>query len=90
MANNSQMTITNMGSGRTLGNGRGTVMGMNSWVDIQLTQARAQGESLAREARSERLARIARRQAGGGAPSLRIRFGAAVAAWKRPGNVSAA
>ena len=78
MTNNSQMTVAGSGFDRTMGNGRDTVMGMNGWVDIQLAHAR------------ERLGRIARQRAGADAPSLRVRFGAAVAAWKQPGKVSAA
>ena len=90
MTNNRQMTVAWSGFDRTMGNGRDTVMGMNGWVDIQLAHARAQIETLAGEARAERLGRIARQRAGADTPSLRVRFGAAVAAWKQPGKVSAA
>ena len=82
-------TRPEMGTRRTTGNGRGTVTSMNGWVEMQLVQARSRSEALAGEARSERLARLAGRDRRT-APSLRVRFDAAVAAWKQPGKVAAA
>jgi hypothetical protein len=62
---------------------------MNGWVDVQLAQAQARSEALAGEARAARLARLAERSRPA-RPGLRVRLGAAIAAWKQPGRVSAA
>ena len=82
MTNNNQMTVIN-GSG----NGRCSVM--NGWVDLQLVQARVRGTELADEAQSARLAKSAGRR-DAAAPTLRVRFEAAVAAWRQPGRAAAA
>jgi hypothetical protein len=89
MYNTSQMMIADPGSGRDTGSGRDRVTGMNGWIDMQLAQVRARSESLAGEARSERLARMAASR-GPASPSVRARLLAAVAAWRQPGRVTAA
>ena len=70
-------------------NGRGSVVVMKTWTDLQLAQARARGEALANEAGAERLAKGSVQLAGQG-PTLRMRVEGAIAGWKQPGKVVAA